>query len=302
MAEQGGPTGMLPFIKGHTARLLLVLMGLLPLGGARRLAAALGALLWHLNGRDRRVAQRNLELAMPLMPAGERATLCRRALVETCATITEMPLVWKRSGKWHQSHNLGTEGLDLLGAEGDSVLVLVPHLGNWEYFGRVVSERRHGTLVIYKAPRLRQVEAMMVRGRQFEGTMRPVPAGMGAVLAITRALRNGGCAAILPDQESPAGIFVPFFGVPALTMTLIHKLVQSTKCRVVMGTSLRAPGGFQSHIINPDDAIYSADQSESLTAMNRSIESMVALAPAQYQWAYKRYGKHPPGTPPRYPR
>ena len=180
--------------------------------------------------------------------------------------------------------------------------MLAPHLGNWEYFGRVVSEVRHGTFVIYKTPRLRQVEAMMVRGRQFGGTMKPVPAGMGAVLAITRALRNGGCAAILPDQESPAGIFVPFFGVPALTMTLIHKLVQSTKCRVVMGASLRVPGGFRSRIIKPDAAIYSEDQAEALTAMNRSIEKMVAQTPAQYQWTYKRYGKQPPGTPPRYPR
>jgi KDO2-lipid IV(A) lauroyltransferase len=51
-----------------------------------------------------------------------------------------------------------------------------------------------------------------------------------------------------------------------------------------------------------EEAINSADQQTSLDALNRGVESIVALAPSQYQWEYKRFKARPEGYPPIYPK
>ena len=108
---------------------------------------------------------------------------------------------------------------------------------------------------------------------------------------------------LLPDQE-PAregGAFAPFFGIPALTMTLVPKLVKKTRCRVVLGLAKRVRGGFELHYLDPDPRIYAEDESESLAGLNASVELVARLALEQYQWEYKRFRRRPEGEAPFYP-
>jgi Kdo2-lipid IVA lauroyltransferase/acyltransferase len=62
----------------------------------------------------------------------------------------------------------------------------------------------------------------------------------------------------------------------------------------------RVPGGFVVHFIAPEDALYDADNAVALRALNRGVESCLALAPAQYQWTYKRFRTRPRQRPDRY--
>ncbi|BBI49360.1 hypothetical protein HORIV_17810 [Vreelandella olivaria] len=40
-----------------------------------------------------------------------------------------------------------------------------------------------------------------------------------------------------------------------------------------------------------DERVYSDEDVQSATGVNASVESAIALEPAQYQWEYKRYRK-----------
>ena len=104
---------------------------------------------------------------------------------------------------------------------------------------------------------------------------------------------------ILPDQlpAPEGGDFAPFYGLPALTMTLVHSLIQRTGSLVVCGGAQRLDdGGFKLFFNEAPTAIYSEDKIESLTALNQAVEQCAAAAPAQYQWEYKRFRKQPDGV------
>jgi len=83
---------------------------------------------------------------------------------------------------------------------------------------------------------------------------------------------------------------------------LVHNLIQKSGSQVLLCTALRADGGWQLHFMPAEEAINSADQQTSLDALNRGVESIVALAPSQYQWEYKRFKARPEGYPPIYPK
>ena len=120
---------------------------------------------------------------------------------------------------------------------------------------------------------------------------------------VRRALRAGDIAGILPDQvpDEAGGAYAPFYGIPALTMTLLVRLQQKTGATVVLAFARRcdseAGPGFEVVFREPDAAIYAEDMSEALAAMNRAIETLIALAPEQYQWEYKRFRRQPQGSP-----
>ena len=112
-----------------------------------------------------------------------------------------------------------------------------------------------------------------------------------------KALKRGELTGILPDQQPPldSGAFSPYFGIPALTMTLIHNLIQRTGCQAVICLAELVPGGWKLIFRPVSEELYSTDQDTHLATLNREIESVAMLAPDQYQWEYKRYRTQPDG-------
>ena len=110
------------------------------------------------------------------------------------------------------------------------------------------------------------------------------------------ALRAGEVVSMMPDQEPPdaRGKFAPFFGEPALTMTLATNLIQRTGAKAICAYCKRVGGGNYEIVFRPaDEDIYSPDCGTALAAMNKSIERCVLDCPEQYQWAYKRFKNLP---------
>ncbi len=131
-----------------------------------------------------------------------------------------------------------------------------------------------------------------------------MPAGLGAVRTLTRALRRGEMIGILPDQDagSGLGVFVPFFGEPANTMTLLPRLAAQTRALVVIAYAERLPRsrGFHVHFVPASEEIYSDDIELSAASLNRDIERCVRRRPEQYLWSYKRFRIRPKGMPSPY--
>jgi KDO2-lipid IV(A) lauroyltransferase len=119
------------------------------------------------------------------------------------------------------------------------------------------------------------------------------------VRKLYKRLLDGGVVGILPDQQPKLGEgeFAPFFGTPALTMVLLSRLAQRTGATVLFSVAERLPrgAGYRLHFLEAPDGIGAADLSTAVAALNRGVEDCVRLAPAQYQWHYKRYSIRPPG-------
>lgn len=98
---------------------------------------------------------------------------------------------------------------------------------------------------------------------------------------------------VLPDQvpADEGGVFAPFFGQSAFTMTLTSRLAQRGKPAVFCGFAQRLPQGkgFKAVVKRADSGVFDADLEVSASAINRCVESLVEQAPEQYQWEYKRF-------------
>jgi hypothetical protein len=103
------------------------------------------------------------------------------------------------------------------------------------------------------------------------------------VRQLFKVLKDGGATGILPDQQPKAGdgVFVPFFGVQALTMTLVNRLAERTGATVLYGWCERIGPDmeFALHIEPTDPAVADPDPQVAATALNAGIERIARRDP-----------------------
>lgn len=286
-------------MKGRLAAVLFRVVAALPLPVVRGLGGAIGLFLWLARGREALVTQTNLGHCVGDRSPAERRRLARRSLAESGRTGIEIIKVlaqpFERTARCVTVRNKAL--FDAALTAGRGVMVLVPHLGNWEVVGLWCAA--HGPMTsLYRPPRQRWLEPLLRAGRERTGAAL-VPAGAGGVRALVTALRSGAIVGILPDQEPAAGsgVYAPFFGVPALTMTLAGRLAARTGCAIVTASARRVPGGFELQFDAADPAVAAADREIAAAALNRSVEASIRRAIEQYHWEYKRFKRRPPGAP-----
>lgn len=192
----------------------------------------------------------------------------------------------------------GIEAFEAAHKEGNGVILLAPHLGNWEFYGFYLCEEIDSTW-LYQPPKYAALDKLITQTRSRAG-VKMAQTNQRGVAEVFKALKNGEVVGVLPDQVPPleGGTHVPFFGVSALTMNLVSKLVQKTDARVFCGFAKRLPAskGFKVIIEEAEKEIYSKDLLQSVLALNRSVENSVLKAIEQYQWEYKRYRKQADGS------
>lgn len=239
-----------------------------------------------------RMSLANITRCFPTLTSTQQRQLAKRSLIETGKTLGETASVWhqpyRRIGRYVEAVD-GLDTLQMQFEKGRGVLLLLPHLGNWEVMALYIPQHFPYTAMYQPADNAR-IDTMMRTGRQREG-MKLAPANRQGVAQALKTLRAGEIVTVLPDQvpTQGSGEMAEFFGQPAATMTLVHKLIQHTGCAVVMGVAERERGGFRLCFSDPDPDIYNADSKISLRALNHSIEQRVNAVPEQYQWEYNRF-------------
>lgn len=284
---------------------LLRLFSILPLGLSLVAGAALGSLLCRIPNRNARLTRRNIELCFPELDPGQREQMVRESLRSMGQAFLELGWFWYQKPERLYGLIRKIHGLELFQQaceSGQGVLLAAPHLGCWELMGQYLPTCIE-TSIMYKKPRDAGVEQTILRGRQRTG-VKLIPADGKGVREVFRAIRKGQLVGILPDQQPKAGQgqFAPFFGIDALTMVLVSKLVQKTDCIVLLAWAERLPGGsgYDFHFSAAPEQIADPDLALSVSALNRGVEDCVRQCPAQYQWGYKRFGIRPDGEPPLY--
>jgi len=284
-------------LKVMLVRALLRLCSLLPLELARALGRSVAYLYWSCGGRSRRITQRNIEIAFPQLSAGSRCELARRSLYATGELAAEMGHIWLRPWAGIMPLLREVEGTGLITgaqAEGRGVVVLAPHLGNWEVLGLHLATLGN-TVSLYEPPKLEGLGPVIERARQRSGATL-VPTRARGLASLVQSVRRGGIAGILPDQtpvELSAGENALFMGVPCFTGTLAVNLIRRTGALAVFGYARRVRGGFVLRYELAESAIYDDDTAVALAAMNRGVEGCLRQCVAQYQWEYKRFRVRP---------
>ncbi len=269
-------------------------LSLLPLGLLQAAGAALGALVYVASPRYRAVLHDNLRQA-----GLDSRGLALASALEAGRMAGELPFVWLRAGAQAAVRRVevhGREHVEQAWREGRGVLYLTPHLGCFEVSAQVAALWGPIT-VLYRPPHKSWLAALAPA--RLRDNLRTAPATAAGMRPLLRALRNGEAVGLLPDQAPSAGegVWAPFFGRDAYTMTLPARLAQLTGARIVFAFAERLPRGrgyrLRLHALDgalPDDPVLAAAR------INGEIEALVRSCPRQYLWGYKRY-KVPAGAP-----
>lgn len=292
-------------MKQKLIAVLFRLLSWLPLWLARLKGKVLGQLIYFCNIRPTKVARLNIQRCFPQLSPQQHNQLLQSSMRHFGCTAFEIPLVWRRSQDWLMTKVVAVTGEQHLIAardKGKGVVLIAPHLGNWEVISRWITNYMPMT-ALYAPPKKASLEQIMLDGRTQTGATL-LPANSRGVAGVIKALKQGECSAILPDQVPPknSGAFAPFYGYPVRTMTLVSNLIIKSEATAIFVCALRVKNGWHIHILPAEAQLYDDDLEQSLLALNAGIEQCVALAPAQYQWEYKRFKSLPEGSEPFYPK
>ncbi|MBB5021499.1 lysophospholipid acyltransferase family protein [Desulfurispira natronophila] len=296
--------------KARMVEYMLRLLALVPLPVLHAVGSACGWLLYWFPNDFRRITRINVQRCFPELTARQQRLLERQALQETCKTALETGYIWFNSTARLLAKVKSTHGGDLLQkamSKGKGVIIASPHLGCWEIVGRYLGNR-YPITCLYRPSREPDMDYIALLGRKQDQTTL-VPTDATGVKQLFATLRQGNMVGILPDQDPRygSGVFAPFFGIPAKTMTLLPKLAAKTGVPVFFVFAQRLPWGrgYEIHIVAADSNIVSEDNVLAATAMNKGVEACVRQVPQQYQWSYKRFRTRPEGKgngPRFYPR
>ena len=123
-----------------------------------------------------------------------------------------------------------------------------------------------------------------------------VPASLSGIRLMHKTLRANHAVALLTDQVPPEGlgVWAPFFGKPAYTMTLAARLALQSGAVLLPVSCERLPQGLGYFVkiwppVAGADEVPPADLLTAVARINRAIEAIVLSQPGQYLWGYGRY-------------
>jgi KDO2-lipid IV(A) lauroyltransferase len=268
------------------------LIARLPLRVFHACGAALGWLFWVTRNRKRRIVEANVGLVRAELDADAREELARACVRQTGISLVEAFGIWTNPRRTLAAVRevCGQELFEAALAAGQGLILCAPHLGSWEVANYWVGARTPFA-TFYTQPRHPQAEALLRRLRE-GGASTQFPIDDSGVRRVFRHLRAGGVVSIMPDHvPRSGGVVAPFFGVPALTLTLLPRLAQRTGARVLLlfVERLSRSRGFRVHFRESPAALAAPDPVVACTAMNAAVEACVRDAFTQYQWNYKRF-------------
>jgi KDO2-lipid IV(A) lauroyltransferase len=276
---------------------LIRLVSLLPLPAAHKLGTVIGKLLWFTDAS--RIAKINLQICYPEHTESQIEQLARESLIALGKTFAEMGMSWMWSIPKVQKLITQVEGLEHLEKaleDKNGIILIAPHLGNWEVLNHFFRQYLFMT-VMYKPAKIPALDNFIF-GTRKRVDVGLVPADRGGVESLYKLLDEKGVIAVLPDQEPglKSGVFAPFFGQPALTGKLIGELANNTPAFLLCCYAKRLDDGSYGVVLKPANTdIRNTDEIAAATALNSSIEECINDCPEQYQWNYKRFRRQPEG-------
>jgi KDO2-lipid IV(A) lauroyltransferase len=280
-------------------------LGRMPRGLARRVAGALTFAIYKLHGRLRRVGHRNLELALPGLPAGERDRILLGVyrhlgwqLVEFCRMTR-----YTAENTRHWIRIEGHENYLAAKARGKGVLIVTGHMGAWELSSFYHSLAGHPMGMVIRRLDNRRLDAFVNGIRCMHGNQ--VLHKDDFARGLLTAMRTGKTVGILMDTNMtpPQGVFVEFFGRQACTASGLARVALKTGAAVLPGFMLWEAAErkyvlhFGSELQLERTGNAEADIVAATQQCTRAIEDWIRRYPDQWLWIHRRWKTRPAGEP-----
>lgn len=221
--------------------------------------------------------------------AGFGAAKVLQAVGQAGRLVAETPRLW--FGRMPRVEWMQPELVEAALAAGRGIVFLTPHLGCFEIAARGYAARFGPITVLYRPARKAWLRELVATARVREN-LAAAPTTLAGVKQMLKALQAGQAVGLLPDQVPPQGlgVWAPFFGQPAYTMTLSARLAQQTGAALLLawGERLSWGRGYRIHL-RPWPGELPANPAQAAAAVNRQMELLIRECPGQYLWGYARY-------------
>ncbi|WP_347453116.1 lysophospholipid acyltransferase family protein [Acinetobacter sp. ANC 7454] len=274
--------------------ILLNFLAFLPLRILQTIGYLGAWVLYQTNSSIHRITKINIQLAYPKLDADQQKHIIRKSIQSQCLSYLECIKFWGMPAKYNLARINQIHGIKHLQHalnKKKGVIVIVPHFGSWELLNAWLCTQTQ-PMIMYKPNKSKDLNRYILEARQKTNAIL-VPIDETGIRAIYKHLKQGGLTVILPDHlpKPSGGIYANFFNQNVLSGTIVPKLAQKTQCNVVGISCIRTDhqGCFDIHCTPFSDDIKSKDIKTGVLCLNQHMEYMIALAPAQYIWSYKRF-------------
>lgn len=190
-----------------------------------------------------------------------------------------------------------------LAAMGGPVVMVSPHIGNWEV-GSMVAEGLGFSpfAAIAKPAKNHYVSQRIMRSRLARGIA--VLPRRGAMETAPRLVREGTTLALLLDQRARTKpVIAPFLGRPARCDRSAGILIRRLGVPLVLAACYRGDEPltfeFRAEVVLEPTELARMNPLAVATRLNEEFERMIRYAPEQYFWLHDRYRDAPPAEPAR---
>ena len=263
----------------------------LPLGMCFVLGQVIGAFLWAVLPRYRKLARENLSAAFGTEKSLSEirwltfrhfTTLGANGICSFKVAVLPEKAV-RRIAPFENSEVVERNILS-----GRGVVLAISHMGSWELYAQAAFQRpetRFGT--VYQALRNPYLDELINRDRRKGVETFDRKNGFKAAIAL---LRKPGCTAVLVDQSAGnAGIWMPFFNRICSTSPLAASLAIRTNSAVVPAAIFTA-GFARWRVVYEEEIPYDRSNPEQLTAdINAALERQIRQSPADWFWVHNRW-------------
>ncbi len=257
----------------------------------------LGTLAYPLAAERRRVGDINLKLCFPDMDEAARKKLLRAHFRMFMRGLIERSIVWWSSAERINSL-IRVEGVEHFEAmKGQPMILLTPHFVGMDTGGQWIAQQVDTVCMYSKQKNLYLTDLLLKKRARFRNQY--LYARQEGLRPILKGMKKGLPFIYPPDQDQGVrdGAFIPFFGVPAATMTSVPRIAQMTGAKVVPSITRVMPGceGYVLTFYPAWDNYPSGDDIADARRMNAFIEERVREMPEQYFWLHKRFKTRPEG-------
>jgi KDO2-lipid IV(A) lauroyltransferase len=273
-----------------------------PLALAHRLARGYASVLDRAVPRLRRVAMRNLELALPQLSAARHREIVDgvfRSIARLLVTFARFPSIrGENVSRWIRTEG-GEHFADAL-RRGRGVLFATAHLGNWELSAFAHALITAPMYVVVRPLDNPLLDRLVERRRALSGNLPIFKKDFAR--AILKALASNQAVGVLVDQNASldSGVFVDFFGLPACAGAGFARIAAHSGAAVIPGFALWSEAERRYVLRFYPPVEMSGDAVRDTQALQSVLEGVIREYPDQWLWIHRRWKTRPPGAPPLY--
>lgn len=271
---------------------LLAMLERLPLGFVFRFGGLFGLTAWALLPKYRRLARRNLRIALgPNADEREIRRLVRDHFRNFGANILSVPRLGRMRKQDVESRveGHGFESLRATIDQGRGVIVAINHIGNWELYAQLIGRVSDVPVgAVFQPQANKHLNRLIDRRRRRLGlhTFDRRHGYLGAIDLI----KAGGIVAVLVDQHAgEGGIWTPLFGKLASTSPFAGLLAERSGAPIVsMAIHTIGPARWRCTIEPPLES-QGKTPAELTARLNAILEREILASPKDWLWLHNRW-------------